>query len=55
MRLCSVNKFEPEQEVTIGTDVYTVFPCIAKRPMNTSSGQQPGATGDYGYAIRKIL
>lgn len=54
VRLCSTQKFEPEQEVTIGTDVYKVFPCVAKRPMSSSSGVQPGASGDYGYAVRKI-
>ena len=55
VRLCSIQKFEPEQEITIGTDVYKVFPCIAKRTMNGSAGVQPGATGNYGYAVRKIV
>lgn len=53
VRLCSLAKFEPEQEVTIGTEVYKVFPCIGKRSMNSVQGDQPGATGIYGYAIRK--
>lgn len=54
VRLCSIQKFEPEQEITIGTDVYKVFPCVAKRPMNGSNVVQPGASGNYGYAVRKV-
>ncbi len=54
VRFCSINKFEPEQEITIGSDVYKVFPVAGKRPMNDATGVQPAASGDYGYAIRKV-
>ncbi len=54
VRVCSINKFEPEQEITIGTDVWKLFPVVAKRPMNSSLGVQPAASGDYGYAIKKV-
>jgi len=54
VRFCSINKFEPEQEVTIGSDVYKVFPAAAKRTMVNGTGEQPAASGDYAYAIRKV-
>lgn len=54
VRYCSINKFEPEQEITIGSDTWKVFPVAAKRPTNSSSGEQPAASGDYAYAIRKV-
>lgn len=54
VRICSLNKFEPEQEVTIGSDVWKVFPMAAKRPMNSVPGVQPAASGDYGFAIKKV-
>lgn len=55
VRFCSLNKFEPEQEVTIALDTYKVFPVAGKRPMNSNTGDQPAASGDFGYAIRKVL
>lgn len=55
VRYCSINKFEPEQEVSIASDVYKVFPVVGKRPMNDSMGVQPAASGDFAYAIRKVL
>lgn len=55
VRYCSINKFEPEQEITIGSDTWVVFPVAAKRPLNSTSGEQPAASGDYAYAIRKVL
>lgn len=55
VRYCSINKFEPEQEITIGSDTWVVFPVAAKRAMNSSTGEQPAASGDYAYAIRKVL
>lgn len=54
VRTCSIQKFEPEQEITIGTDVWKLFPIIAKRAMNSTPGVQPGATGNYGFAIKKV-
>lgn len=55
VRYCSINKFEPEQEITIGDDTWVVFPLVGKRPTNSSGGDQPAASGDYAYAIRKVL
>lgn len=55
IRYCSLNKFEPEQEVTIGTDVWKVFPVVAKRPVTDSPAGGPAGSGDYGYAIKKVL
>ena len=54
VRVCSIQKFEPEQEITIGTDVWKLFPIVAKRPMNSTTGVQPAASGNYGYAIKKV-
>lgn len=55
VRWGNINKFEPEQEVTIGSDVWVVYPPIAKRPRvsGTSATRQPGASGDACYAILK--
>lgn len=55
VRYCSLDKFEPEQEVPIGSDTYVVFPVAGKRAMNSTSGDQPAASGDFGYAIRKVV
>ena len=54
VRVCSLNKFEPEQEISIASDVWKVFPVAAKRPMNSASGVQPAASGDAGFAIKKV-
>lgn len=55
VRVCSIQKFDPEQEITIGTDTWKVFPIIGKRPMNTVINLvQPAASGDYAYAIKKV-
>ena len=54
VRVCSLNKFEPEQEITIASDTWKVFPIVAKRPMNGASGVQPAASGDHGIAIKKV-
>ena len=54
VRFCSINKFAPEQEITIASDVYKVFPWVAKRPTNNNMGVQPAASGDYAFAIRKV-
>lgn len=54
VRICSLNKFEPEQEVPIAGDLWKVFPIVAKRAMNTAQGVQPAASGDYGFAIKKV-
>lgn len=55
VRICSIQKFDPEQEFTIGTDTWKVFPIVGKRPMNTVVNLvQPAASGNYAYAIKKI-
>lgn len=54
VRVCSIQKFEPEQEITIGTDVWKLFPVVAKRSMNSTAGVQPAASGSSGYAIKKV-
>lgn len=55
VRIVSLQKFEAEQEIAVGADTWKVFPIIAKRPMNDAGGTQPGASGNYGYAIKKVL
>ena len=54
VRFCSINKFAPEQEITIASDTYKVFPGVGKRPINYDYGVQPAASGDYAFAIRKV-
>jgi hypothetical protein len=54
LRICSMDKFEPEQEVTVGGNVYVVFPMAAKRPMFGTQGDLPAGSGMYGYAVRKV-
>ena len=55
VRVCSLAKFAPEQEVTIGADVYKVFPLAARRPEFPGPGDLPAASGMHGYAVRKAL
>lgn len=54
VRACSLEKLEAEQEITIGADVWKVFPVAAKRPMGGPSGVQPAASGNYAFAVRKV-
>lgn len=54
VRYCSINKFEPGQEVTIGSDVWKVFPVAAKRPLGSAPAAGPAGSGDYAYAIKKV-
>jgi hypothetical protein len=54
VRYCSINKLEPEQEITIGSDVWKVFPVAGKRSLVNSSAGGPAGSGDYGYAIKKV-
>jgi hypothetical protein len=54
VRYCSINKFEPEQELTIGSDTWKLFPVAAKRPIVSSSAGGPAASGDYAFAIKKV-
>ncbi len=55
VRYCSIDKFEPEQEITIGSDTWKVFPVAAKRAMTSAVGERPAASGNYAYAIRKVV
>lgn len=54
VRVCSIQKFEPEQEISIGSDIWKVFPLIAKRPLNSAQGAQPTASGMHGIAVKKV-
>lgn len=53
LRLVSLAKFEPEQEITIASETWTVFPIARKAAPGSASGA-PIGTGDMGYAIRKV-
>lgn len=52
LRYVSLAKFDPEQEVSIGTDTYVVFPVARKAAPSTAVGG-PIGTSNFGYAIRK--
>lgn len=54
VRVCSLEKLAPEQEITVGSDIYKVFPVAAKRPFYPEAGNLPAASGNYGYAVRKV-
>lgn len=54
VRYCSINKFEPEQEITIGGDVWKLFPVAAKRPITGAPETGPAGSGDYAFAIKKV-
>lgn len=57
IRYASLRKFDPEQEVTIGSDVWVVFPGVRKAPetgtFNNLGGVTP-ASGNFGYAFKKV-
>ena len=55
VRVCSLEKLEPEQEISIGSDVYKVFPIAAKRTEFSTAGNLPAASGFHGYAVRKVV
>lgn len=52
LRACYMERLEPEQEVTIGDDTWTIFPWLRKAAMNSATNAPP-ASGNYGWAIRK--
>lgn len=54
VRICSIRDFEPEQEISVGSDTWKVFPLVAKRPMNPFTSPQPAASGDFAFAIKKV-
>lgn len=53
IRSASLAKFQPEQEVTIGSDVWKVFPAVRKAVQNPSYSAGPEASGNSGFAIKK--
>ncbi len=52
VRSASLAKFTPEQEITIGPDVWKVFPAVRKA-VNHNLTAGSAASGDYGFAFKK--
>lgn len=55
MRACNMKNVNPQDEITIGSDVWKYFPAAAKTPPSTWNvgGSTITTSGPYGYAFRK--
>lgn len=53
LRLASLAKFDPEQEVSVAGETWTVFPIARKAAPSGASGA-PIGTDNLGFAIRKV-
>lgn len=54
IRFASLKKFDPEQEVSIGSDVWKIFPGVRKAPQIGPGAGLISASGNLGYAILKV-
>lgn len=52
IRFCNISKFTDGQEITIGSDVWKIFPMFKRGQGNPSNPYTPGS-GQYGYAYLK--
>lgn len=52
-RYISLAKFSPEEEITIGSDTWVVFP-VARKAEPNPANDAPIGTGVFGYAVRKV-
>lgn len=52
-RFMSLAKYDPEQELSIADETWVVFPVVRKATESSSFGT-PNASGNHGYAIRKV-
>lgn len=53
-RFVSLAKFDPEQEISIADESWIVFPVVRKATESSASGA-PNASGNHGFAIRKVV
>lgn len=53
VRSVSLAKFSPEDELSIASETWVLFPIVAKRAQSGASGA-PHASDDVGIAIRKV-
>jgi hypothetical protein len=53
VRLVNILNNNPKDEITIGSDVWKIFPVIAKNPNTNIYGSPNPSSGNYGYAFRK--
>lgn len=53
IRAISLAKFSPEDELSIASETWAVFPIVNKRDFSGTSGA-PHASGNVGIAIRKV-
>lgn len=54
IRAVSLAKFSPEDELSIASETWTVFPIVNKRDFSGAT-DAPHASGNVGIAIRKVL
>lgn len=52
-RMVSLAKFDPEQEISVATEDWVVFPVVRKAAQSSTPGA-PNASDNNGYAIRKV-
>lgn len=52
-RYVSLAKFDPERELSIADETWMVFPVVRKATESSTSGA-PNASGNNGFAIRKV-
>lgn len=55
IRVCNIANVNPQDEVTLGSDVWKYFPVTAKTPPSTWNGFNNGiiSSGNYGIALKK--
>lgn len=53
LRLINIKNNSPKDEITIGSDVWKVFPAIAKNPNTNVFGSPNPSSANYGYAFKK--
>lgn len=53
-RYASLAKFDPEQEVTVGGEVWMMFP-VARKAAGSSVNGAPIGTDNNGFAIKKVV
>lgn len=54
IRLVNMAYYNPLDEITIGSDIWKVFPAVAKGPTTNVYKAAAPSSGNYGYAFRKV-
>lgn len=54
IRVVNMAYYDPGDEVTIGQDVWKIFPVVAKGPWGSNYNTPAPSSGNYGYAFRKL-